>query len=178
MPVAALERETLRRRDLLHRIWPDPATDDAPLVRTHRPAPPAPTARQRAVLARLDDTHPDDARTAADIARDLGRPAFHTLVDLRRLAAAGAVSPRRPTSAEPPEALEAPETPEVPGQSRPPGPPRPPRPSRPPSPSGPPDPPDPSGPPVRPDPLAAFPTDVTDPHITLLKRLRDALEAL
>ncbi|WSQ09705.1 hypothetical protein OG604_19140 [Streptomyces sp. NBC_01231] len=169
VPVAALERETLRRRDLLHRIWPDPATDDAPLVRTHRPAPPAPTARQRAVLARLDDTHLDDARTAADIARDLGRPAFHTLVDLRRLAAAGAVSPRRPTPAEPPEALEAPE---VSGRSRPPGPPRPPRP---PSPSGPPNP---SGPPVRPDPLAAFPTDVTDPHITLLKRLRDALEAL
>ncbi|CAM5604776.1 hypothetical protein SALBM311S_08967 [Streptomyces alboniger] len=56
VPVAALERETLRRRDLLHRIWPDPATDDAPLVRTHRPAPPAPTARQRAVLARLDNT--------------------------------------------------------------------------------------------------------------------------
>ncbi|CAM5603613.1 hypothetical protein SALBM311S_08295 [Streptomyces alboniger] len=172
VPVAALERETLRRRDLLHRIWPDPATDDAPLVRTHRPAPPAPTARQRAVLARLDDTPLDGARTAADIARDLGRPAFHTLVDLRRLAAAGAVSPRRPAPAEPPEALAAPG---APGRSRPPRSSAPPRPSRPPSPS---DPPSPSGPPVRPDPLAAFPTDVTDPHITLLKRLRDALEAL
>ncbi|MEV2213698.1 hypothetical protein AB0H86_20000 [Streptomyces sp. NPDC050997] len=159
VPVAALERETLRRRDLLHRIWPDPATDDAPLVRTHRPAPPPPTARQRAVLARLDD-----ARTAADIARDLGRPAFHTLVDLRRLAAAGAISPRPPAVAEtpePPEKSEAPEASEAPGRSRssiPPGP----LPVR----------------PVRSDPLAALPTDVADPHITLLKRLRDALEAL
>ncbi|MFI6937037.1 transcriptional regulator [Streptomyces sp. NPDC050287] len=127
VPVAAVERETLRRRDLLHRIWPDPATDEAPLVRTHRPASPTPTARQRAVLARLDDV-----RTAADIARDLGRPAFHTLVDLRRLAAAGVIAPRppapAPTSMPPPAPLSVPE--------------------------------------------------VIDPHITLLKRLRDALEAL
>ncbi|MFF0163293.1 hypothetical protein ACFYRY_38050 [Streptomyces sp. NPDC005263] len=172
VPVAALERETLRRRDLLHRIWPDPALDDAPLVRAHRPAPPAPTARQRAVLAYLDDAHPDDARTAPDIARGLGRPAFHTLVDLRRLAAAGVVSPRRPAPAEPPkapappgapEALDAPKAPETPGRSRPARPPRPPSPPRPSD---------------RPDPLAALPAEVIDPHITLLKRLRDALEAL
>lgn len=125
VPVVALERETLRRRDLLHRIWPDPTTDDAPLTRPDRVgAPPCP-ARRRAVLARVDGV-----RTALDIARELGRPAFHTLVDVRRLAAAGAVSPRPPTPAEAPP---------------------------PPSPLEP---------------------EVVDPHITLLKRLRDALEAL
>jgi hypothetical protein len=125
VPVAAVERETLRRRDLLHRIWPDPATDDAPLTRSRGAAAPAPTTRQRAVLARLDDMS-----TAADIARDLGRPAFHTLVDIRRLAAAGVLSPRPPAPA------------------------------------------------AEPVPLSALAPEVTDPHITLLKRLRDALEAL
>jgi len=175
VPLAALERETLRRRDLLHRIWPDPATDDAPLVRAHRPANPTPTARQRAVLARLDDAHLDEARTAADIARDLGRPAFHTLVDLRRLAAAGAISPRPPAPAEPfqtPETPETPQTPQTPEATEPRG-----RSS----PTSPTSPPGPSGLPVRPvpsDPLAVLPADVADPHITLLKRLRDALEAL
>jgi hypothetical protein len=133
LPVAALERETLRRRDLLHRIWPDPATDDAPLTRVHRAAPPAPSARQRAVLARLDDTS-----TAADLARDLGRPAFHTLVDIRRLAAAGVLSPRPPALAT--EPVPASVSASVP-------------------------------PPVT-------TPQVIDPHITLLKRLRDALEAL
>ena len=43
VPVAAVEREARRRRDLLHRIWPDPATDDAPLVRARRPGRPAGT---------------------------------------------------------------------------------------------------------------------------------------
>lgn len=125
VPVAALERETLHRRDLLHRIWPDPATDERPLTRAHRAAPPPATGRQRAVLAELDDV-----RTAADIARRLGRPAFHTLVDLRRLAAAGVVATREPAPA------------------------------------------------VAPDPFEGIPADAADPHITLLKRLRDALEAL
>ncbi|MFE6335681.1 hypothetical protein ACFVOK_21115 [Streptomyces sp. NPDC057798] len=92
VPVAAVERETLRRRDLLHRIWPDPGTDSAPLTRADPPrAPAALTARQRAVVALLDG-----ARTATDIARALGRPAFHTLVDIRRLAAAGVLAPRPP----------------------------------------------------------------------------------
>ncbi|MCL7429547.1 hypothetical protein [Streptomyces sp. YS415] len=91
VPVAAVERETLRRRDLLHRIWPDPGTDSAPLTRADPPRAPALTARQRAVVALLDG-----ARTATDIARALGRPAFHTLVDIRRLAAAGVLAPRPP----------------------------------------------------------------------------------
>ncbi|MBA2806690.1 hypothetical protein E0500_004275 [Streptomyces sp. KM273126] len=91
VPVAALERETVRRRELLHRIWPDPATDSAPLIRADRQAQPPVPARQGAVLGQVDGV-----RTAADISRVLGRPAFHTLVDLRRLAAAGIVTTAPP----------------------------------------------------------------------------------
>ncbi|MEU6576192.1 transcriptional regulator [Streptomyces sp. NPDC046805] len=124
VPVTALERETLRRRALLHRIWPDPAIDSAPLIRADPAAAPPVTWRRRAVLERVDGV-----RTAPDIARELGRKAFHTLVDLRRLAAAGFVAPGTP----------------VPGPA----------------------------PPAPPSLL-----QVTDPDIALLKRLRDALEAL
>ncbi|MEW1778898.1 transcriptional regulator [Streptomyces sp. NPDC086777] len=119
VPVTALERETLRRRELLHRIWPDPSADGAPLIRADPLAPPPVTPRQRAVLDRVDGV-----RTAPQIARELGRPTFHTLVDVRRLAAAGLLA-RRNTAPLPP--------------------------------------------PIPP---------VTDPDIALLKRLRDALEAL
>ncbi|MGW2418153.1 transcriptional regulator [Streptomyces sp. NPDC001709] len=123
VPVVALERETLRRRLLLHRLWPDPAVDSAPLIRADPAAGPAAAApvtpRQRAVLDRVDGV-----RTATRIARNLGRQAFHTLVDIRRLAAAGHVTPQ-PTAPAPPP-----------------------------------------------------PPPVTDPDIALLKRLRDALEAL
>ncbi|MDL5201984.1 hypothetical protein [Streptomyces sp. ALI-76-A] len=158
VPVAALERETLRRRDVLHRIWADPATDEAPLVRARRPAPPASSARQRAVLDRLDEV-----RTAADIARELGRPAFHTLVDVRRLAAAGVVAPRPEPSVEPPPRATEPRLGD-PHQSEPHltephlTEPR----------------------PAEPHVPAPYLTDpyLADPHITLLKRLRDALEAL
>ncbi|MER6029425.1 transcriptional regulator [Streptomyces sp. NPDC001851] len=125
VPVVALERETLRRRLMLHRLWPDPAADSAPLIRAD-PAHPAATApvtpRQRAVLDRVDGI-----RTATAIARNLGRQAFHTLVDVRRLAAAGQIAPLAPAATEP-----------------------------------------------APPP----PPPVTDPDIALLKRLRDALEAL
>ncbi|MEU9475305.1 transcriptional regulator [Streptomyces sp. NPDC048191] len=119
VPVVALERETLRRRLLLHRLWPDPAADSAPLIRADPGAAAPVTPRQRAVLDRVDGV-----RTATGIARNLGRQAFHTLVDVRRLAAAGHLTPLRPPPAPPPL------------------------------------------PPV------------TDPDIALLKRLRDALEAL
>ncbi|KUN15754.1 hypothetical protein AQJ11_42645 [Streptomyces corchorusii] len=144
VPVVALERETLRRRLLLHRLWPDPAADTAPLIRADpatgrapanpagpttpgiraaRAAPATPvTPRQRAVLDRVDGV-----RTAADIARNLGRQAFHTLVDVRRLTAAGEIAPA-PTAPAPPP----------------------------------------------PPPYQV----TTDPDIALLKRLRDALEAL
>ncbi|MFE3856295.1 hypothetical protein ACFXPN_34845 [Streptomyces griseorubiginosus] len=162
IPVADLERETLRRRDLLHRIWPDALVDEAPLTREYRPAPTPLPARRQAVLALVDGV-----RTASDIARELGRPAFHTLVDIRRLVAAGAVSPRPLTPATDPlpgpvPGLPGPQAGPMPGLMGPPG----------------------AGPTPGQPPGTALPVDLTgatapvDPHITLLKRLRDALEAL
>ncbi|MEU5093917.1 hypothetical protein [Streptomyces sp. NPDC020996] len=170
VPVEAVEHETLRRRDLLHRIWPDPRTDDVPLLRTGLAAAPALTRRQRAVLDRVNGV-----RTATDIARELGRPAFHTLVDVRRLTAAGVVrgptSGRGPTPATGTGRNPAPATGTAPAVGR--GPARAtgpaPAPGHGPAPGG--DPP--------PDLAGPLPAHLsTDPHITLLKRLRDALEAL
>ncbi|MER5928806.1 transcriptional regulator [Streptomyces sp. NPDC002054] len=86
VPAAAVERETRRRRELLDAVWPYPALDTAPVV--PRPAAPGQTVtcRQRALLR-----HTDGIRTPAELAWTLGRPAFHTLLDVRRLAAAGLV---------------------------------------------------------------------------------------
>ncbi len=139
VPVAAVEHETLRRRALLHRIWPDPAPDSAPLLLSGSPAAPTVTARQHAVLALVNGV-----RTAADIALALARPAFHTLVDVRRLAAAGVIAPEATPTPAP-----APVVPPPPSES-----------SAPPAPPG------------------TLPPSFADPNITLLKRLRDALEAL
>ncbi|MGW4839322.1 helix-turn-helix domain-containing protein [Streptomyces globisporus] len=127
VPVAAVERETLRRREFLDRIWPDPACDSAALLRTaHGTDAPVP-ARQRRLLELVDGV-----RTASDIAQALGRSAFHILVDLRRLAAAGLVEAVR---AQPLPAAE------TPGR-------------------------------------ITLPEVTADPDIALLRRLRDALEAL
>ncbi|MEV0258031.1 transcriptional regulator [Streptomyces sp. NPDC050732] len=90
----AVERETRRRRALLDSVWScrDDAVDvdAAPVV----PRPPAPgqtvTGRQRALLRLADGV-----RTPAAIARTLGRPSFHTLIEVGRLAAAGLVEPPR-----------------------------------------------------------------------------------
>ncbi|MFF0503607.1 winged helix-turn-helix domain-containing protein [Streptomyces fimicarius] len=128
VPVAAVERETLRRREFLDRIWPDPACDGAPLLRSaaHPSDSPVP-ARQRRILELADGV-----RTASDIALALGRSAFHILVDLRRLAAAGLV-----------EAVRSQPLPAT-------------------APSG----------------RITLPEVTADPDIALLRRLRDALEAL
>ncbi|WP_307065755.1 hypothetical protein [Streptomyces sp. B3I8] len=187
--VAAVERETLRRRELLHRIWPDPAADEAPLARTARPAGPSVPPRQAAVLHLVDGR-----RTASDISRALGRPAFHTLVDVHRLAAAGLLAPDvRPPAYTPPR---PPAPPPVPGDLGDPGgfgDPHDPAefggttpvslfPSAPVSPSPPaPVPPSPSTAGEWPPARLGEPSQDTahaDPHITLLRRLRDALEAL
>ncbi|WP_405780187.1 transcriptional regulator [Streptomyces sp. NBC_00859] len=86
VPADAVEREAARRRELLDRLWPYPDVDTAPVVRApSRPDIPV-TPRQRAVLDLADGE-----LTPPGIARVLGRPAFHTLIDVRRLAAAGAV---------------------------------------------------------------------------------------
>ncbi|MBT2438557.1 transcriptional regulator [Streptomyces sp. ISL-36] len=93
----AVERETVRRRELLDSVWPYGAVDTAPVL--PRPAAPGQsvTPRQRVLLAAADGV-----RTPADIARRLGRPAFHTLLDVRRLAAAGLVeTPLEPVPAAP-----------------------------------------------------------------------------
>ncbi|MDN3293148.1 transcriptional regulator [Streptomyces ficellus] len=149
-PVSAtdVERETLRRRLLLDSVWPYPAVDTAPVV--PRPASPGQTvtARQRALLAQADGV-----RTPAQLAWALGRPAFHTLLDVRRLAAAGLVAtPHEPTPYEP-----APnETASDPDRD----------PDRDPAPERAQD--------QDPDP---DPAPARDPDIALLRRLRDALEA-
>ncbi|MDX3851422.1 transcriptional regulator [Streptomyces sp. AK02-01A] len=94
---AAVERETLRRRELLDRVWPYAAVDTAPVV-ARGPAPgQAVTRRQRALLELADGV-----RTPVAVAWALGRPAFHTLLDIRRLAAAGLVeTPDEPAAASP-----------------------------------------------------------------------------
>ncbi|WP_431045850.1 transcriptional regulator [Streptomyces sp. P1-3] len=97
VPVPAVEREARRRRELLDRLWPRPEVDTAPVVAVPAAGGPATTCRQRAVLAAADGV-----RTATGIAWLLGRPAFHTLLDVRRLAAAGRV--RTPPAAAPPPA--------------------------------------------------------------------------
>ncbi|RPK77523.1 hypothetical protein EES45_20890 [Streptomyces sp. ADI97-07] len=127
VPVDSVQRETLRRRELLDRIWPDALTDSAPIAPTAHPVDAPVPPRQRRVLDLVNGV-----RTATDIAQELGRSAFHTLVDLRRLAAAGLVEPVRPASA---------------GSA--------------------------SGP-VR----IELPEVTADPDLALLRRLRDALEAL
>lgn len=97
VPVEAVERETLRRRDLLQRIWPEPDTDTAPLTRIAGPDGPVPSRRRR-VLDLVDGV-----RTASEITVALGRPAFHTLVDLRRLASGGLITTAAPAAAAPPD---------------------------------------------------------------------------
>ena len=97
----------------------------------------------------------DGVRTAPDIARELGRQAFHTLVDARRLAAAGLLTALFP----PPRAHHAP-TADVPGL--------PPRHALARS----------TGTATAEPPPGITLPRVNDPDITLLKRLRDALEAL
>ncbi|MFD0275659.1 hypothetical protein ACFVHB_17390 [Kitasatospora sp. NPDC127111] len=90
-----LRREVERRCRLLERIWPWPLLDTAPVrrlgtqgpcqgpvARAGRPGPPS--RRQRELL-----DHADGRRTPAELARLLGRSAFATTADVRRLAAAG-----------------------------------------------------------------------------------------
>ncbi|MFG3055895.1 hypothetical protein ACGFZP_33780 [Kitasatospora sp. NPDC048239] len=91
-------RETERRRRLLERVWPWPQLDTAPVRPAGQPdgreactdqggrgpRRRPPTRRQCELLA-----HADGRRTPAELARLLGRSAFATAVDVRRLAAAG-----------------------------------------------------------------------------------------
>lgn len=116
VPAADVERETLRRRALLDRVWPYPAVDTAPVVPAPAPPPPRrrPGARARALLE-----HADGVRTPAQLAWALSRPAFPTLLEVRRLAAEGMVVTPQPLAAPAPP-LEAPITPPAPPQALPP----------------------------------------------------------
>ncbi|WP_338784997.1 hypothetical protein [Streptomyces sp. DG1A-41] len=101
VPVDSVLRESRRRRELLHRIWPDPAIDLAPLARAPGSDPAALPARRGRTLAQVDGV-----RTAAQIATALACRTFHTLVELRRLAAAGLVVPKAPAPATAPVSAE------------------------------------------------------------------------
>ncbi|MBB4717536.1 hypothetical protein BJ965_007418 [Streptomyces luteogriseus] len=91
VPVDTVLRESRRRRELLHRIWPEPAVDRAPLARMPGSDAADLPARRGRTLAQVDGV-----RTAAQIATALACRTFHTLVELRRLAAAGLVAPVAP----------------------------------------------------------------------------------
>ncbi|MFJ7296110.1 hypothetical protein [Streptomyces collinus] len=110
VPVDTVLRESRRRRELLHRIWPEPSVDRAPLARVPGPAAADLPVRRGRTLAQVDGV-----RTAAQIATALACRTFHTLVELRRLAAAGLVTPVAPlvpvpTSAPAPAPASAPAT--------------------------------------------------------------------
>ncbi|GAA3204461.1 hypothetical protein GCM10010451_63750 [Streptomyces virens] len=96
VPVATVLYESWRRRELLHRIWPDPAVDTVPLTRTGGTGPVALPPRRARTLALVDGV-----RTAAQIASASAHRTFHTLVELRRLAADGLVAPAPPPPAGP-----------------------------------------------------------------------------
>ncbi|WP_405663181.1 transcriptional regulator [Streptomyces sp. RK9] len=121
VPAAVVARETRRRHALLDSVWPCADVDTAPVV-PRRPAPgQTVTGRQRALLRLADGV-----RTPKAIAWALGRPTFHTLVEIRRMAAAGLVeSPRTraqdPDSplSEPASALPEPASPPLPGPAAP-----------------------------------------------------------
>lgn len=89
---AAVSQENRRRRRLLAALWPCSRIDTEPVVRLGG-RPGRVSRGQRRVLEVADGR-----RTPADIARLLGRPAFHTLVDVRRLAAAGQIRSPLPGS--------------------------------------------------------------------------------
>ncbi|MFD5481990.1 hypothetical protein [Streptomyces hawaiiensis] len=100
VPVDTVLRESRRRRELLHRIWPEPDVDRAPLARVPGPDAADLPARRGRTLAQVDGV-----RTAAQIATALACRTFHTLVELRRLAAAGLVAPVAPRLPVPSPAL-------------------------------------------------------------------------
>ncbi|MDH6126416.1 transcriptional regulator [Kitasatospora sp. GP82] len=87
--VRTLRAAVAQRRALLDRIWPCPWLDTAPVrlsANTEARTDTGWSRGQRAVVRVADGR-----RTPLVIARLLGRPAFATLLDVRRLAAAGLV---------------------------------------------------------------------------------------
>ncbi|MET9395710.1 hypothetical protein ABZY20_35745 [Streptomyces sp. NPDC006624] len=143
VPVDTVLRESRRRRELLQRIWPEPAIDLVPLDRAPDSDSVELPARRGRILAQVDGV-----RTAAQIATALACRTFHTLVELRRLAAAGLVTPSAPAPTAPTVAPTPAPTPPVPATAS-----------------------------AEPGP-AALPMAVDEPETALLRRLLHALEAL
>ncbi|MFC4608861.1 transcriptional regulator [Streptomyces maoxianensis] len=113
VPAQVVEREARRRGRLLDSLWPYPEVDTAPVERSPHTTELTVSPRQQALLDLADGV-----RTPAAIARKLGRPAFNTLIEVRRLAAAGLIQiraepaePTEPTAiseiAEPPAMLDS-----------------------------------------------------------------------
>ncbi|MER6913108.1 transcriptional regulator [Streptomyces sp. NPDC000594] len=94
-PVAtrAVEREAERRSRALDQVWPHPGVDTAPVLRRAGAAGRRLGPRHRRLLELADGT-----RTPLAIAHALGRPAFHTLIDIRRLAADGVIGTPGPAA--------------------------------------------------------------------------------
>ncbi|GAO10656.1 hypothetical protein NCG97_03140 [Streptomyces lydicamycinicus] len=143
----ALQQATARRRALLDRLHPWAAVDSSPVIPVRPRTSAAPTTgRQRRLLDRADGRH-----TPQELARLLGQSAFATLLDIRRLAAAGLVQlPPAPTALprrRPGACLDGPDAPASEGH---------------------------------PTPTWQLPVpdllDTADPDIALLVRLRTALE--
>ncbi|MFF7636108.1 transcriptional regulator [Kitasatospora sp. NPDC008050] len=171
-----LHREVVRRRLLLQRIWPWPQVDSAPVVRTGRTLPGTlpPGCRRREILE-----HADGRRTPAELARLLGRSSYATVLEVRRLAAAGLVAtpPAAPSGSSAAGPVERPPrpVPPLPAPALPaPALPAPPLPDEHPLPlphrtRG--------APRCRAVPAADHPPSVHAPEIALLLRIRTALEA-
>lgn len=86
---AVLGREVTRRRKQLDEAHPGSAVDSAPITPVLR----APVPRLALTAAQWElVVNADGKRTAAEIARLLGRAGYTTLLELRRLAAAGLVT--------------------------------------------------------------------------------------
>ncbi|WP_370667130.1 hypothetical protein, partial [Streptomyces sp. IBSBF 2507] len=96
VPVDVVVRESGRRRDLLDRIWPDPAVDTLPLARVPGAGTAELPGRRGRTLAQVDGV-----RTAAEIASALACRTYHTLVEMRRLAADGLVRAAPPAASPP-----------------------------------------------------------------------------
>ncbi len=102
--VTALDRETTRRHRLPDEITPESAVDGAPVTPVTRPPV------DRVVLMALQWEllmHADGRRTPADLARLLGRAGYATLLELRRLAAAGLLLVPRSVAVGPAASLDA-----------------------------------------------------------------------
>ena len=95
---AVLGRELTRRRKLLDEAHPSSDVDTMPLVAVPR----APTPRLVLTGAQWElIVHCDGHRTASDLARLLGRSGYTTLLEVRRLAAAGLVRGAAPEARSP-----------------------------------------------------------------------------